>query len=442
MLDGRDVTAQRDPPGDDLARLCRSQGVDERVALPQRIDESCIGAVADETFNCEPVLRDRLPEEPFRLAFQGKTFQAVLTFPERRAGRCWPRECFTGWAQRSSMSTVGQSRRSEMTENALRMDPIISQALYRAQRLLEVGLPLIIIGETGSGKTTFAETLASRCFGADVIVVDCAAPADVATIGSAFTSCAARDRVCIVLERFDEASRDVQNCLLNFLKYDRCLSFGRIGIIATSATGLDQMNAGGQIRSDLLYRLKGGSISLQPLRNNPDMGGTIHDLLKIEQDALGRPDLKLSANAYLVLANYHWPGNLRELRKALRHAVALSEGAVIGMEHLPQDIVGEIARKDLTAKSLSEASRIEAALRYNRGNVSLTARYLGISRATLYRKIEIRKTRDAESSASDPHCSPTDVVPHESGDAADAQLHLVQRVKSERLVESTVVRQC
>ncbi len=95
----------------------------------------------------------------------------------------------------------------------------------------------------------------------------------------------------------------------------------------------------------------------------------------------------------LLLTHYHWPGNLRELRNTLRHAVALADGKQVGLEHLPENIVDKIARKDLTARSQSEASKIEAALRYNRGNVSLTARYLGVSRATLYRKIQIQKAR-------------------------------------------------
>jgi transcriptional regulator of acetoin/glycerol metabolism len=102
----------------------------------------------------------------------------------------------------------------------------------------------------------------------------------------------------------------------------------------------------------------------------------------------------LDEKARLVLANYHWPGNLRELRYALRHAAALADGNSIELDHLPTNIVSEIARKDLTARSQAEVSRIEAALRYNGGNVSRTAKHLGVSRATLYRKIQIQKTRE------------------------------------------------
>ncbi len=145
---------------------------------------------------------------------------------------------------------------------------------------------------------------------------------------------------------------------------------------------------------DLMHRLKGGQVALAPLRAAPDLDATINDLFHVERTTLGRPDVEMDDDARLVLSHYHWPGNLRELRNTLRHAVALADGKMIGMEHLPDDIVDEIARKDLTARSQSEASKIEAALRYNGGNVSLTARYLGVSRATLYRKIQIQKARD------------------------------------------------
>jgi sigma-54 dependent transcriptional regulator, acetoin dehydrogenase operon transcriptional activator AcoR len=101
----------------------------------------------------------------------------------------------------------------------------------------------------------------------------------------------------------------------------------------------------------------------------------------------------LDEKARLVLANYHWPGNIRELLHTLRHAIALVEGKVIGLDHLPADIVSEFSRKDLTARSHAEASRIEAALRFNGGNVTTTARHLGVSRATLYRKIQIQSMR-------------------------------------------------
>ena len=184
-----------------------------------------------------------------------------------------------------------------------------------------------------------------------------------------------------------------QTALLALLESDRQAGANGIGVIVISTQDLDQLVRDNRMRMDLMHRLKGGQVYLAPLRAAPDLEATISDLFRVEREALGKPLLEMDENARLVLTHYHWPGNLRELRNTLRHAVALADGKMIGMEHLPDDIVDEIARKDLTARSQSEASKIEAALRYNSGNVSLTARYLGVSRATLYRKIQISKAR-------------------------------------------------
>jgi len=184
-----------------------------------------------------------------------------------------------------------------------------------------------------------------------------------------------------------------QTALLALLENDRQAGANGIGVIVISTRDLDQLVRDGKMRVDLMHRLKGGQVALAPLRAAPDLEAMIMDLFRIERDALGRPEVELDQDARLVLTHYHWPGNLRELRNTLRHAVALADGKLIGLEHLPDDIVDEIARKDLTARSQSDASKIEAALRYNSGNVSLTARYLGVSRATLYRKIQIQNAR-------------------------------------------------
>ena len=184
-----------------------------------------------------------------------------------------------------------------------------------------------------------------------------------------------------------------QTALLALLENDRQAGANGIGVIVISTQDIDHLARENRMRGDLVHRLKGGQVVLPPLRCVPDLEATILDLFRIEREALGKPHLTLDADSRLVLLHYHWPGNLRELRNCLRHAVALADGKQIGLEHLPDNIVEELASKDLTARSQSEASKIEAALRYNGGNVSLTARYLGVSRATLYRKIQIQTAR-------------------------------------------------
>jgi transcriptional regulator of acetoin/glycerol metabolism len=166
-----------------------------------------------------------------------------------------------------------------------------------------------------------------------------------------------------------------------------------IGVVSVSSQDVDEFGKTGAMRKDLLHRLKGGHVSFAPLRNTPNLADTILDFFKLESKNLGREHLEIDPQVKRIFENYHWPGNVRELRKTLRHAIALADGNTIRLEHLPVDIVEEFASQDMSARSQSEASKIEAALRYNKGNVSMTARYLGVSRATLYRKIEIQKAR-------------------------------------------------
>lgn len=271
----------------------------------------------------------------------------------------------------------------------LHIDPALAQLIDRAGRLVSAGLPLIVQGETGTGKSLFARTAARRCFGGegDLVFIDCTTLDRGLEAGGMLHACLQRPRACLIFDRIGELGEAGQAALLGLLESGRQAGGNRLGIVAIAAADLDRL------RPDLLHRLKGGAITLPPLRGAPDLDGTLHALFRLECAALGKPALDLDEEVRRVLAAYHWPGNLRQARLALRHAAALADGASVHLSHLPAEIVEQVARKDMTARSQSEAARIEAALRYNGGNVSLTAKYLGVSRATLYRKIQIGKAR-------------------------------------------------
>jgi len=345
------------------------------------------GQSAEELFELDRALCDIRPNVPVSLTYQGRTLQAVLSMPES------PRRTVTGSA--IAPMAIAAPRRIDLAEEELRINPILSQGLDRARRLLSVGLPLVITGETGAGKTAFAKTVARSCYGADgdIIFVDCAAPESSAALGALLQRQHGGRRSCLLIDRIDEMGDSCQTTLLAVLERERQFGVNGLGLIVISRPELDQLVSENRMRLDLMHRLNGGQVILGPLRTVPDLEATVKDLFRIEREGLGKPHVEMDEEARLMLTHYHWPGNVRELRNTLRHAVALADGRSVGLEHLPEHMVAKISRKDLTARSQSEASKIEAALRYNGGNVSLTARYLGVSRATLYRKIHIQKAR-------------------------------------------------
>jgi sigma-54 dependent transcriptional regulator, acetoin dehydrogenase operon transcriptional activator AcoR len=356
------------------------------------VDE-LIGLPANDVLELDVRLSSTRPEKPFPLFLNGKIVYASMIDPGYRVKHHRAEiPPLRGPTQNQASPPSVYKLSVPLAE--LRLDPMTSMIIERAKKLLEAGVPVIIKGESATGKTTLAHIAARRSFGehATLIVIDCAASSDLAIADAVAQASATIVSGALILDRIDELGESGQAALLSVLENNPQLGSGKVGLI-TVAVNLDQLTHDGGLRTDLLHRLRGATIELSSLRASPDLNGTINDFLRIELAAQEKSGLELDEDARLVLANYHWPGNVRELRHALRHAVALADGKSIKLVHLPVDIVSEIARKDLTARSQAEASRIEAALRFNGGNVSLTAKHLGLSRATLYRKVQIEKVR-------------------------------------------------
>lgn len=359
--------------------------------------DDLVGTSTEEILDLGTRLEHLPVDRPFSVTVEGKTLDAILTVPRDRLHATGVTKPHSWQADVKPYVPAHNIVPSETSRIPYQSDPITSQLVDRGSRLLSAGLALVISGETGSGKSFIATTIARLGLGedAELVFIDCGALTGEQSISHVFQASRAREKVCIILDRFDNIDQTNQNLLLGLLEtnfYTEASS--RLGIVAASSSDLQELAHKGKLTSELLHRLKGGTIALPPLRNHPEIGSVIAAYFDMEQKSLGKSNLVLDEDAMLVLRHYHWPGNLRELRNCLRHAIALADGKLVRMDHLPDDIVDEIARKDLTARSQSEASRIEAALRHNGGNVTLTARYLGISRATLYRKIQIQNLRE------------------------------------------------
>ena len=177
-------------------------------------------------------------------------------------------------------------------------------------------------------------------------------------------------------------------------------------ICATNKKLLEEVGKG-TFRNDLYYRLNVISITIPPLRERSE------DIVLLFNYFLEKLDkhcrrFEVSADVIERIIRYEWPGNVRELQNVVERIVSLTEGNRITMGNLPQEIcdcragsVKETAKPPSNVVEISsktewrqrfwqedERKEILALLSNNRGNVSLTARAMGISRNTLYRKMK------------------------------------------------------
>ncbi|MBE7212418.1 MAG: sigma 54-interacting transcriptional regulator, partial [Gluconacetobacter diazotrophicus] len=160
-----------------------------------------------------------------------------------------------------------------------------------------------------------------------------------------------------------------------------------VAVIAATCHDLPALVRERLFREDLFHRLNGATITLPPLRQRNDAASLAAGILAEEAARFHQPAPDLSAQAEALLRAYPWPGNLRELRHALRYALALADGVPIGPEHLPAALHASPAAVPL------DAARIEDALARTEWNVSAAARLLGVSRATLHRRADTRRLR-------------------------------------------------
>jgi len=176
-------------------------------------------------------------------------------------------------------------------------------------------------------------------------------------------------------------------------------------VISATHRDIRQMIQDGEFREDLYYRLNGITLHLPLLRDRADKADLIRTLLQEENS--DQDSLEIDEDAFQRLLDYSWPGNIRQLRNALRTASALCRDGTIRLSNLPQEILHtESSRRpdpalngEATGEAPAAANPPSAALRdaecaallreleRMHWNISRTAQALGISRNTLYRKI-------------------------------------------------------
>ena len=208
----------------------------------------------------------------------------------------------------------------------------------------------------------------------------------------------------LFLDEVGEMSASVQAKFLRVLQEREYQRLGGlrtlradVRVLAATNRDLKAAIARGMFREDLYYRLAVFDIELPPLRERAeDIPVMVDAFLEEIARNVGRPAAGISAPARKLLAAYRWPGNVRELRNVLERAVILSEGGLIGIEHLPLTLSSTSYEAMASAPaspspaSLPDTERemILQALERSGDNKSKAARMLGLTRAQLHSRIE------------------------------------------------------
>ncbi|MGV8988052.1 MAG: sigma-54-dependent Fis family transcriptional regulator [Cypionkella sp.] len=287
---------------------------------------------------------------------------------------------------------------------------VILEALDTAHRVASAGEPTLIEGQTGVGKDLFARLIHLRMDPDNTSpfrAINCGAMAPQMFDDGLFNPAAAGTVAPLCLDEIGEASADAQLFLLRALE-ERMIrlhgpdtpEFSLRLLSMTNRVLLDEVEAG-RFRRDLFYRLSAFVLTIPPLRVRGEDILLIaeHFNRKISLDS-GRELLVLGSDVQDALMAHTWPGNVRELRNLLSGLHCLAKSRNVSLADLPLEIreprsglLGAPVAPDqrvTNAASLKHAEvvLIENSLRHHHGNLSKAAIALGISRPTLYRKIQ------------------------------------------------------
>ncbi len=315
------------------------------------------------------------------------------------------------------LSLVGKSSQARQA-----VDPFFGESAAirklaaQAARVASSSIPVLIQGETGTGKGVLARWLHRNGPRADDPFVDlnCAGLArellETELFGhekGAFTGAVAAKtgllemahRGLLFLDEIGDVELPVQAKLLKVVED---LRFRRLGdvrdrqvdvrLVAATHRDLGRLVQEQKFREDLYYRISAIPLVVPPLREREgDVVLLARRLVERISAEMGRPGVRLSGAAEQTLAAHSWPGNVRQLRNVLERAVLLSDHPLLGAEDVGDNLaVGPAAAAASSRMTLVEAERlhIEGVLSAERGVVPRAALVLGLSRSALYEKLK------------------------------------------------------
>ncbi|MDR6918384.1 transcriptional regulator of acetoin/glycerol metabolism [Pseudomonas sp. 3296] len=294
-------------------------------------------------------------------------------------------------------------------------DAALQEDFRKSLRVFERDVPLLINGETGSGKEAFAKAVhqASQRAEKAFVALNCAAiPESLIESelfgyrGGSFTGARKEgmrgklqqaDGGTLFLDEIGDMPLALQTRLLRVLEDRQVVPIGgepeavNVRIISATHRNLLDRVRDGSFREDLYYRLNGLEVALPALRDRSDKSRLLDFLLAEEA---GGETVLIDGPAREALLGFAWPGNVRQLRNVLRTLTALCDGGRIGLEDLPAMIrqarpAVSSAVEAPSEHPLDDAERLALlnALEHTRWHMTHTAEQLGVSRNTLYRKL-------------------------------------------------------
>jgi DNA-binding NtrC family response regulator len=293
----------------------------------------------------------------------------------------------------------------------------IREAIAVAKKVAKTDTTVLLLGETGTGKEIFAESIhyESNRRLQPFVAVNCSSfPAELLESelfgykAGAFTG-AAKDKKglfeeanngTIFLDEIGEMSLELQAKLLRVLESRSFIKIGdtqntklNIRILAATNRDLHKAAEAGNFRLDLFYRLSVFTINLPSLRDRKtDIPLLANHFLKQFSGKVNKRIERMSDDFLQSLTQHQWRGNIRELKNVIERVVILADGQVIETDLLPTEFNIADVEKDMLNLKIIEQQHIYKVLNHTHGNKAEAARLLNIGLTTLYRKLDHDKS--------------------------------------------------